>query len=79
MGIIEDMRRRRIAKQVLTNGKSKGQVMAEFNRPKAVDYPKEGELHSRIMDLIKEYVGEISTVSVLGVLDLAKDEVKERS
>jgi len=39
-------------------------------------FPVEQELYTRIMELIFEYGGELSTVSVLGILDVCKDEVK---
>ena len=38
-------------------------------------FNKEGELSKRISSLIDEYAGEISLVSVLGVLDLKKHEL----
>ena len=35
-------------------------------------FNKEGELHDRITKLIREYDGEISLVSALGVLEVIK-------
>ncbi len=42
-------------------------------------FSKEQELYSRLQDLIHEYDGDVSLVAVIGVLDLAKDHVKECS
>lgn len=39
-------------------------------------FAREGELYSRVIELIDDYAGELSLVAVLGVLDLAKDYVK---
>jgi hypothetical protein len=38
-------------------------------------FSKEGELMNRISSLISEYDGELSLVSVLGILDLKKIEL----
>jgi len=38
-------------------------------------FPKESELANRIKDLIFEYEGELSTVAVIGILDLVKAEI----
>ena len=38
-------------------------------------FAKEGELSARIDVLIEEYSGELSLVSVLGILDLKKIEL----
>lgn len=38
-------------------------------------FPKEGELMGRISKLIDEYVGELSLVSVIGILELKKMEL----
>lgn len=35
-------------------------------------YPKEAELMSKLTLLIDEYSGEISTVAVIGILDMKK-------
>ena len=43
---------------------------------KEIKFTKEQELYGRIQDLIHEYDGEVSLVSVLGILDLAKDHCK---
>ena len=40
-------------------------------------FPVEQELYSRMMDLVYEYGGDISTVSVLGVVELVKHELIE--
>lgn len=46
--------------------------------PKVIDlnmqkkFPKEGELTARMDDLINDYVGELSVVAVLGILELQK-------
>lgn len=54
--------------------------MAEpIKLPVQPKFSKEQELYSRIQELIHEYDGEVSLVAVLGVLDLAKDHVKECS
>lgn len=44
--------------------------------PLAEKFPKHQEMLDRIMLLIYEYENEVSTVAVLGILDLAKDQVK---
>lgn len=69
----------RIASKILKAGKSKKSIVAEFNRKKIIDYPKQDELFSRILDLIAEYNDEMPFASVLGILELVKDEVKERN
>lgn len=51
----------------------------KWDKPKSVDYPKEGELAQRMADLIDEYAGELSTVSVIGILTLVIVEVREAS
>lgn len=38
-------------------------------------FSKEGELSNRIDALVAEYAGELSLVSVLGILDLKKIEL----
>ena len=38
-------------------------------------YPKESELSKRLDKLIHEYDGELSIVSVIGVLDMLKFEL----
>ncbi|MCJ8293533.1 MAG: hypothetical protein MJK15_03925 [Colwellia sp.] len=38
-------------------------------------FPKEGELFDRLTELIDEYAGEISLVSVLGILELKKQSL----
>ena len=35
-------------------------------------YPKSGELMARLSDLIDEYAGDLSLVSVIGILELKK-------
>jgi len=40
-------------------------------------FPIEQELYKRMIDLIYEYGGDISTVSVLGVVELVKHELIE--
>jgi len=47
--------------------------VSSLNKEKA--FSKEGELSQRMNDLIAEYDGEISLVSVLGILDLKKMEM----
>jgi hypothetical protein len=42
-------------------------------------FKREQELYSRIISLIHEYDGELSVVSVLGILELSKDHVKAAS
>ena len=77
MSFTEKVRVARAVRQVLSNGKSKAAYVAEFNKSKIVDYPVEGELSSRIINLIHEYDNELSLVSVLGILDIVKDDIKE--
>jgi len=45
----------------------------DLNKEKT--FSKEGELSKRIGDLISEYDGELSLVSVMGILDLKKIEL----
>jgi len=45
------------------------------NRP----FAKEAELSDRIISLIHEYDNELSLVSVIGILDVVKDEIKDDS
>ena len=52
-------------------------AVLEFNKIKDKEYPKEQELYDRLVSLAHEYDGELSIVSVVGILDLVKDEVKE--
>ena len=42
-----------------------------------VSYPHEEELVKRVLKLIYEYEGQISNVSVVGALELAKTQVIE--
>jgi len=35
-------------------------------------YPKEAELSNRLMEVIYEYAGEVSTPAVIGCLDIVK-------
>lgn len=44
-----------------------------FTKPKVVDFPKEDELHNRMLDLINEYVAELSLVAVVGILEVVKE------
>jgi hypothetical protein len=46
----------------------------DFPRDKDVDYPKEQEICNRIFDVINEYEGEVSTVAILGILDMVHRE-----
>ena len=39
-------------------------------------FPVEQELFEKILDCIHEYDGDVSLVEVVGILDLAKDHVK---
>lgn len=50
-------------------------VIKRFPKDKVNEYPKEGELCDRILNLIYEYEGEMSTVSAVGVLDLVKKKL----
>ena len=43
-----------------------------FDKPKHSDYPKEGELLDRIIDLVHEYDGEMSLAAATGILDMAR-------
>ena len=45
----------------------------DFNKDKHAHYPKEGELSERIINLISEYNGEMSTAAVLGILKIVSD------
>jgi len=58
------------------DAKGDGEMTNVVELGKEKMFPVEQELYSRIMDLIFEYGGELSTVSVLGILDVCKDEVK---
>lgn len=51
-------------------------AIRKFKKKKAVDYPQEGELFDRLVSLIYEYEGDISTVSAIGILELVKDKIK---
>ena len=42
----------------------------DMNKEKV--FPKEGELMDRLEDLIDEYAGELSLVSVVGILEMKK-------
>ena len=41
-------------------------------------FPQQQELLDRIIALIYEYSGEISAATAIGLLDLAKDEIKDQ-
>ena len=73
----EHTRRRKVISKVLRGKGSSKKDILKLDKPKVVDYPKEGELAQRITDLIDEYAGELSTVSVIGILTLAIVEVRE--
>ena len=47
-----------------------------FNKSLVRAYPKNEELLDRIVSLIHEYDGEMSTAAAIGILDLAKDYIK---
>ena len=47
-----------------------------FSKSLVRAYPKNEELLNRIVKLIHEYDGEISTAAAIGILDLAKDYIK---
>ncbi len=47
----------------------------EFNKKATCDFPKENELLQRMMKLVHEYDHEISIASVIGILELAKDNL----
>jgi len=51
-------------------------AVIKFKKGKAVDYPQEGELFDRLVSLIYEYEGYISTAAAIGILELVKDEIK---
>jgi hypothetical protein len=44
---------------------------------KGKPYQQEAELFRRVLDLVHEYDGMVSIASVLGVLELVKDQIKE--
>lgn len=46
-----------------------------FNLNKEKRYPKEGELHDRMLALIYEYDGEMATATAIGLLDLVKNSI----
>ena len=46
------------------------------NFPLEKKFSKEQELYSRLQDLVHEYDGELSLVSVVGIIELLKDHVK---
>ena len=48
-----------------------------FDLGKEKMFPVEQELYKRMIDLIYEYGGDISTVSVLGVVELVEHELIE--
>lgn len=48
--------------------------LIDLNKPKV--FAREGELYSRLVEVIDDYAGEISLVSAVGVLELVKDYVK---
>lgn len=73
----DELKVKKAAERIIRDGDSKSDRMAEFTKPKAVDYPVLGELQDRIEALIHEYDGEIALASVLGVLDLVKDSLKK--
>ena len=41
------------------------------------EFPVNEEILQRITKLIYEYEGEVPMVSILGILDLVKDEIKD--
>jgi hypothetical protein len=47
--------------------------------PVAKTFSQEGELAQRIEDLIYEYANQISLVSVLGVLEIVKMQIRKDS
>lgn len=49
--------------------------IVSFPKEKVVSYPQEQELLNRMLGVIYEYAGDISLASVLGVLELTKDEL----
>lgn len=54
---------------------AKGAIL-KLKRKKSVDYPHEGELFDRLVSLVYEYDGDISTVAAIGILELVKDKIK---
>lgn len=71
----QKLRVKKISESILKNGKSKAAIVKEFTKAKAIDYPVEQELFTRILALVHEYDGEISFSSCIGVMDLAKNEL----
>jgi len=49
--------------------------LIDFTKEKKEFDPVSGEMFDRICSLISEYAGEVSIVSVLGVLELVKIDV----
>lgn len=47
--------------------------------PVAKTFSQEGELAQRIEDLIYEYADQISLVSVLGILEVVKQQIRKDS
>jgi len=39
-------------------------------------FEKEQQLYDQILEIIDDYQGELSVVSVLGILNLVQDEIK---
>jgi len=50
-------------------------MIEQFPKPPVREYPKEAELQMRLHSVIDEYAGEISFVSVVGVLALVQQEI----
>jgi hypothetical protein len=48
-----------------------------FPKNKVVDYPVEQELFMRLLELVHEYDGEMSTAAAIGVMRLAQKEIEE--
>lgn len=49
----------------------------KFNNNGGRGFPVNEEIEQRIIDLIYEYDGDVSLVTILGVLDLVKDQIKD--
>ena len=49
----------------------------DFPKNKVVHYPVEQELFTRLLGLVYEYDGEMSTAAAIGVIRLVQKEIEE--
>ena len=48
-----------------------------FSKEKVTDFPQQQELFERLLAVVYEYAGELSTATALGLLDQVKKEIDQ--